>query len=125
MHIYIYIYWLSKIADSYFFFSHSQIALLREGVARYAEITTKIRAHRPTPLSAGAGAAGTATASPNTPSDTTHTTYQEVKVPWKKVSAYIAENGGSYRFGNATCKKKWFEISGEQSHSPVRDVSVL
>ncbi|TKA66279.1 hypothetical protein B0A49_11006 [Cryomyces minteri] len=28
------------------------------------------------------------------------------KIPWKKVAEYIAERGG-YRFGNATCKKKW------------------
>ncbi|OCK81116.1 hypothetical protein K432DRAFT_404104 [Lepidopterella palustris CBS 459.81] len=34
------------------------------------------------------------------------------KVSWKKVSDYIASHGGSYRFGNATCKKKWMEIHG-------------
>ncbi|TKA51881.1 hypothetical protein B0A49_13108, partial [Cryomyces minteri] len=31
------------------------------------------------------------------------------KVPWKKIAEYIAERGG-YRFGNATCKKKWFQL---------------
>ncbi|OQE26515.1 hypothetical protein PENSTE_c005G10452 [Penicillium steckii] len=37
---------------------------------------------------------------------------QSPKVPWKKVSQYIWNNGGSYQFGNATCKKKWCEIHG-------------
>ncbi|KAF1814993.1 hypothetical protein P152DRAFT_512310 [Eremomyces bilateralis CBS 781.70] len=32
------------------------------------------------------------------------------KIPWKKVSQYIAEHGGSYRFGYATCKKKWLAM---------------
>jgi hypothetical protein len=34
------------------------------------------------------------------------------KVPWKKIADFISDRGGSYRFGNATCKKKWAEISG-------------
>jgi hypothetical protein len=33
------------------------------------------------------------------------------KVPWKKVADHIFDKGGSYHFGNATCKKKWGEIS--------------
>lgn len=37
---------------------------------------------------------------------------QPPKVPWKKVSQYIWGHGGSYQFGNATCKKKWCEIHG-------------
>ncbi|KAF2691990.1 hypothetical protein K458DRAFT_381820 [Lentithecium fluviatile CBS 122367] len=32
------------------------------------------------------------------------------KVPWKKVAEYIAEHGGSYHFGNSTCKKKWTQL---------------
>jgi len=32
------------------------------------------------------------------------------KVSWKKVAQYIWAHGGSYQFGNATCKKKWCEI---------------
>ncbi len=32
-----------------------------------------------------------------------------LKVAWKKVAEFIAENGGSYHFGNATCKRKWLE----------------
>ncbi|KAJ5520778.1 hypothetical protein N7463_001231 [Penicillium fimorum] len=32
------------------------------------------------------------------------------KVSWKKVAEHIWGNGGSYHFGNATCKKKWCEI---------------
>ncbi|SPO00583.1 uncharacterized protein DNG_03332 [Cephalotrichum gorgonifer] len=33
-----------------------------------------------------------------------------MKVPWKQVAKYIADNGGSYHFGNATCRKKWDEL---------------
>ncbi|KAI9836510.1 MAG: hypothetical protein M1837_003302 [Sclerophora amabilis] len=32
------------------------------------------------------------------------------KVPWKKVANYIVRQGGSYHFGNATCRKKFDEI---------------
>ncbi|KAI4692588.1 hypothetical protein J4E81_007004 [Alternaria sp. BMP 2799] len=32
-----------------------------------------------------------------------------LKVAWKKVAEFIADNGGSYHFGNATCKRKWLE----------------
>ena len=40
---------------------------------------------------------------------------QPPKVAWKKVAEYISEHGGSYQFGNATCKKKWCEINGVQT----------
>ncbi len=33
-----------------------------------------------------------------------------VKISWKLVAEFIACNGGSYHFGNATCRKKWDEI---------------
>ncbi|CAD6447570.1 a2333052-5ccc-479d-96c1-1e7bf8818402 [Sclerotinia trifoliorum] len=29
---------------------------------------------------------------------------------WKKVAEYIADNGGSYRFGYATCRKRWVAL---------------
>ncbi|PGH03392.1 hypothetical protein GX51_04123 [Blastomyces parvus] len=32
------------------------------------------------------------------------------KISWKQVGEYISKNGGSYHFGNATCKKKWSQI---------------
>ncbi|KAG9187725.1 sulfate adenylyltransferase (ADP) / ATP adenylyltransferase [Alternaria panax] len=32
-----------------------------------------------------------------------------LKVAWKKVAEFIADNGGSYHFGNATCKRRWLE----------------
>ncbi|RAH81066.1 hypothetical protein BO86DRAFT_410384 [Aspergillus japonicus CBS 114.51] len=38
------------------------------------------------------------------------TLVQPPKVSWKQVALYIYENGGSYLFGNATCKKKWCEV---------------
>ncbi|OAX82003.1 hypothetical protein ACJ72_03652 [Emergomyces africanus] len=31
-------------------------------------------------------------------------------ISWKQVGEYIWKNGGSYHFGNATCKKKWAQI---------------
>lgn len=34
------------------------------------------------------------------------------RIPWKKVAQYIMTHGGSYHFGNATCKKKWCEVHG-------------
>ncbi|CZS93730.1 uncharacterized protein RCO7_09444 [Rhynchosporium graminicola] len=36
------------------------------------------------------------------------------KIPWKHVAEYISRHGGSYHFGNATCRKRWddLEISG-------------
>ncbi len=37
------------------------------------------------------------------------------KVKWMQVAAFIKENGGSYHFGNATCRKKWDEVvAGER-----------
>lgn len=34
-----------------------------------------------------------------------------VKIPWKRVAEYIKNNGGSYHFGNATCRKKYDELA--------------
>ncbi|KAK0109892.1 hypothetical protein ONS95_002562 [Cadophora gregata] len=34
------------------------------------------------------------------------------KIPWKLVAEYIANNGGSYHFGNSTCRKRWDELEG-------------
>ncbi|KAG0646818.1 hypothetical protein D0Z07_6223 [Hyphodiscus hymeniophilus] len=36
------------------------------------------------------------------------------KVPWKLVAEYIANNGGSYHFGNATCRRRWDELPPKQ-----------
>ncbi|KAF2735098.1 hypothetical protein EJ04DRAFT_219763 [Polyplosphaeria fusca] len=36
------------------------------------------------------------------------------KISWKKIADYIAENGGSYHFGNSTCKKKWCDIATQR-----------
>ncbi|KAJ4992719.1 hypothetical protein SVAN01_01765 [Stagonosporopsis vannaccii] len=33
------------------------------------------------------------------------------KVPWMRIVELIASNGGSYKFGAATAKKKWFEVT--------------
>ena len=35
------------------------------------------------------------------------------KLPWKDVSEYIRQHGGSYSFAPATCAKKWDEVSGD------------
>ncbi|OBT99644.1 hypothetical protein VE01_02091 [Pseudogymnoascus verrucosus] len=36
------------------------------------------------------------------------------KTPWKRVAEFIEGNGGSYRFGNATCRKMWDRLGGEE-----------
>ncbi len=33
-----------------------------------------------------------------------------VKISWKQVGEFIFRNGGTYHFGNATCRKKWDEV---------------
>jgi hypothetical protein len=37
------------------------------------------------------------------------------KVPWKQVAEYISNNGGSYLFGNATCRKRWDELQANRT----------
>ncbi|KAK4201940.1 hypothetical protein QBC40DRAFT_347493 [Triangularia verruculosa] len=37
------------------------------------------------------------------------------KVPWKKVAEYIVQSGGTYLFGNSTCRKRWDELVREQT----------
>lgn len=37
---------------------------------------------------------------------------REGKVPWKRISAWIKDNGGSYLFAPATCARKWDEVEG-------------
>lgn len=32
------------------------------------------------------------------------------KIPWKEVAKYIVKHGGSYHFGNATCRKRWDDL---------------
>lgn len=29
------------------------------------------------------------------------------KISWKQVGKYIVDKGGSYHFGNTTCRKRW------------------
>ncbi|KAH6635959.1 hypothetical protein F5144DRAFT_486546 [Chaetomium tenue] len=36
------------------------------------------------------------------------------KVPWKKVADHMVQHGGSYRFGNSTCRKRWDELVRER-----------
>lgn len=61
---------------------HAQVRLLCEAVRKYANPTQDV--------------AGEDITSP--------------KISWKQVGEYIWKNGGSYHFGNATCKKKWAQI---------------
>ncbi|KAK4238970.1 hypothetical protein C8A03DRAFT_32969 [Achaetomium macrosporum] len=37
------------------------------------------------------------------------------KVPWKKVAEYIVSHGGTYHFGNSTCRKRWDELVRAQA----------
>jgi len=36
------------------------------------------------------------------------------KIPWKQVGEYIVKNGGSYHFGNTTCRKRWDALAAEE-----------
>ncbi|KAK5659713.1 hypothetical protein OQA88_924 [Cercophora sp. LCS_1] len=38
------------------------------------------------------------------------TNLSEAKIPWKAVAEYIVQQGGSYHFGNSTCRKRWDEL---------------
>lgn len=38
------------------------------------------------------------------------------KISWKEVAEYIVDNGGTYRFGNATCRKKWDELAEAEGY---------
>ena len=40
------------------------------------------------------------------------------RVSWKQVADYIANHGGSYHFGNATCRKRWDELQRGQHPKP-------
>lgn len=35
------------------------------------------------------------------------------KIPWKQVASYIVEHGGSYHFGNTTCRRRWDTLVAE------------
>jgi hypothetical protein len=39
----------------------------------------------------------------------------KMKTPWKLVADYIFEHGGSYHFGNATCRKRWDQLQGRSN----------
>lgn len=43
------------------------------------------------------------------------------KVPWKRVAEFIHEKGGTYRFGYATCRKKWDELMEEEGDEDEDD----
>ncbi len=36
------------------------------------------------------------------------------KIPWKQVAEYIHGNGGSYLFGNSTCRKRWDKLVADK-----------
>lgn len=52
-----------------------------------------------------------------------HLGTKPLKIPWKQVSEWIYRHGGSYKFGNATCRKKWYETfgAGQNSESGLED----
>ena len=53
----------------------------------------------------------TANSGANSPSAAAAASGGPPRVSWKKVAQYIWTHGGSYHFGNATCKKKWWEVN--------------
>lgn len=36
------------------------------------------------------------------------------KIPWKQVAEHIFNNGGTYLFGNSTCRKRWDELVADE-----------
>ncbi|KXX78701.1 hypothetical protein MMYC01_204594 [Madurella mycetomatis] len=48
-------------------------------------------------------------------SKTSHPDLNPSKAPWKKVAEYIVVHGGSYYFGNSTCRKRWDGIVREEA----------
>ncbi|KAK4098957.1 hypothetical protein N658DRAFT_542761 [Parathielavia hyrcaniae] len=47
------------------------------------------------------------------PDNNNNRTTNTARVPWKKVAEYIVAHGGSYHFGNSTCRKRWDELVAE------------
>ena len=41
------------------------------------------------------------------------------KIPWKRVAGYIAGHGG-YQFGNATCRRKWDEVTEAENRRSLK-----
>lgn len=85
--------------------TRNQIKLLREGVEQLSEPTMTYQT-LPTQLRSYASCCGSRRAAK------IQRRQQVVKLrtPWKEVADFIKEGGGSYHFGNATCKKKWNEL---------------
>ncbi|KAL1958042.1 hypothetical protein VTO42DRAFT_5254 [Malbranchea cinnamomea] len=69
----------------------NDLRLLCEAVSRYAEPPRRLSTTESKPL----------------------------KVSWKLIGEYIWNNGGSYHFGNATCKKKWEELQQKHTEQSV------
>jgi hypothetical protein len=40
--------------------------------------------------------------------------WKTAKIPWKQVAEHIVQNGGTYHFGNTTCRKRWEKLYAEQ-----------
>ncbi|KAH9992380.1 hypothetical protein F4779DRAFT_631950 [Xylariaceae sp. FL0662B] len=47
-----------------------------------------------------------------------------IKAPWKQVADYIFSRGGSYHFGNSTCRKKWDELV-EQGQAGLNETGLV
>ncbi|EAA29802.1 hypothetical protein GE21DRAFT_4956 [Neurospora crassa] len=65
----------------------------------------------PSPSSSSSTTHPAAAQKPSTPKGIPTTT---TKIPWKQVSHYIFSKGGSYKFGNATVRKRWEELMRDQ-----------
>ncbi|KAK2804802.1 hypothetical protein FQN51_001444 [Onygenales sp. PD_10] len=90
------------------------LRLLCDAVRKYASTTTTTTTTAPVavPVRVVQGVSGRGNGDDEA-SNTTNIISVNVKSPkisWKQVGEYIWKNGGSYHFGNATCKKKWAQI---------------
>ncbi|KAK5989842.1 hypothetical protein PT974_08104 [Cladobotryum mycophilum] len=44
-----------------------------------------------------------------------------VRIPWKEIARFIIDHGGTYHFGNATCRKKWDELTALGFDQEIED----
>jgi hypothetical protein len=48
--------------------------------------------------------------------------YQISLLPWNGIAEYVSDRGGSHKFSNANCKKKWVELQQLAKHRKVSKI---
>lgn len=86
--------------------NEEQVRLLREGVQKLSAPTMSYR-------TAPANLRSASSSSRRKSKMQRRQQVIKLRTPWKEVADYISDQGGSYHFGNATCRKKWDEVTAE------------